>query len=105
MDIGNIGGNVDHGLHLASMGGIWMFVVYGAAGMRDYNGEISFNPKIKNARGYLRRLEFKLLVRGCLLHIDLTDKKANYTLLKGNEFTFRHKRKKLILKKGESVSI
>jgi len=104
MDLGNIGGNVSHGLHLASMGGIWMFIVYGAAGMRDYGGEISFDPRIKNAKGYLRRLQFKLTIRGCLLSVDMTREKSIYKLLTGESFTFYHKRKKVTLTKGKSIT-
>jgi alpha,alpha-trehalose phosphorylase len=46
MDLADIGGNVRDGCHVASMGGTWMAVVYGFAGMRDYGGQISFHPKL-----------------------------------------------------------
>ena len=44
MDLADVGGNVKHGAHIASIGGTWMAIVYGVAGMRDTNGRISFNP-------------------------------------------------------------
>ena len=38
MDLADVGGNMRHGAHIASIGGTWMAMVYGLAGMRDYGG-------------------------------------------------------------------
>ena len=46
--------------------GIWMAVVYGLAGLRDYQGRISFNPT-----RIAKDLRFKLTVRGCRLMVDI----------------------------------
>ena len=35
VDLGDIGGNVIDGVHIASAGGVWMTLVYGFGGMRD----------------------------------------------------------------------
>jgi alpha,alpha-trehalose phosphorylase len=109
MDLGNIGGNVDHGLHLASMGGIWMFIVYGAAGLRDYGGEISFNPKIGDpingkSKKHLHKLEFQLTIKQCLLHIHLTKEKIIYSLVKGKSISFQHRDEQITLQTGESLA-
>jgi alpha,alpha-trehalose phosphorylase len=45
MDLADVGGNVKDGVHIASIGGTWMAIVYGLAGMRDYGGRISFNRR------------------------------------------------------------
>jgi alpha,alpha-trehalose phosphorylase len=42
MDLADVGGNVRDGCHIASMGGTWMVFTYGFAGLRDYDGELSF---------------------------------------------------------------
>ena len=42
MDLADVGGNVKDGCHIASMGGTWMAIVYGAAGMRDHDGVLTF---------------------------------------------------------------
>ena len=103
MDLANIGGNVEHGLHLASMGGIWMAVVYGAGGMRDYDGDLSFDPKItKNTR----RLAFHLTLRNDnLLEVDIQPKATTYTLKEGKQLSFHHRKKKVTLKLGQSRSM
>ncbi len=40
MDLADVGGNMMHGAHIASIGGTWMALVYGFAGMRDYGGAL-----------------------------------------------------------------
>jgi alpha,alpha-trehalose phosphorylase len=35
MDLGDVGGNVQDGCHIAAMGATWMILVNGFAGMRD----------------------------------------------------------------------
>lgn len=44
--VADVGGNVQDGAHIASMGGTWMAVVYGLAGMRDHGGDLSFDPRL-----------------------------------------------------------
>ena len=45
MDLADVGGNVKDGCHIASMGGTWMMLAYGFAGMRDHDGTLSFWPR------------------------------------------------------------
>jgi trehalose/maltose hydrolase-like predicted phosphorylase len=44
MDLGDIGGNVRDGLHIASLGGTWMALVHGFAGLCDHGGRLRFHP-------------------------------------------------------------
>jgi alpha,alpha-trehalose phosphorylase len=67
MDLADVGGNVKDGCHIASMGGTWMAIVYGAAGMRDYDGVLSFRPRYPRTDLVVR---FPLTVRGCRLQVD-----------------------------------
>jgi alpha,alpha-trehalose phosphorylase len=45
MDLADVGGNVKDGVHIASIGGTWMSIVYGLAGMRDYGGRHLLQPQ------------------------------------------------------------
>ena len=101
MDIADIGGNVSHGLHLASMGGIWMSVVYGVGGLRDHKGEMHFNPKLNHS---ITGVSFKLLIRGSRFKVDITPDKTSYTLLKGENIKIYHRGEALELKMGETLS-
>ena len=67
MDLADVAGNVQDGCHIASMGGFWMTLIYGFAGMRDTDGRLSFAPKVPEKLGGLR---FPLEIRGQRLEVD-----------------------------------
>ena len=46
VDLADLHGNTTDGVHVASTGGVWNALVYGFGGMRDYNGEITFDPRL-----------------------------------------------------------
>ena len=77
MDLADVAGNVQDGCHIASMGGFWMTLIYGFAGMRDTGGRISFAPKVPERLGGLR---FPLQIRGQRLEVDLTPASATYVV-------------------------
>ena len=87
MDLGDMAGNMRDGVHIASMGGTWMVSVYGFAGMRDYNGMLSFNPRLPNL---LKRLKFSLFVREQRLTVDVRHDRTTYELTKGVGLTLTH---------------
>ncbi|MEJ2471374.1 MAG: glycosyl hydrolase family 65 protein [Desulfuromonadales bacterium] len=99
MDLADIGGNMADGCHIASMGGTWMVAVYGFAGMRDYDGRITFNPKIPR---YLDHLRFSLQIRGQRLQVDLSPEKAEYRLEEGIELEIVHQGQSCLLKEGKT---
>jgi len=102
MDLADIGGNVKHGAHIASIGGTWMAVVYGVAGMRDTNGRISFNPKLPER---LERVRFSLTIRGQELVVDVTKEKVTYLLQGGSILTVTHQGKDVELAVGVPFSV
>ncbi|PNU19572.1 family 65 glycosyl hydrolase [Geothermobacter hydrogeniphilus] len=101
MDLADVGGNVRDGCHIASMGGTWMVVVYGFAGMRDDNGEISFRPHLSPA---IRRLRFSLTIRGQLLDIEMNQQQVTYLLRDGQGLDIRHEQQALTLIPDQPVS-
>jgi alpha,alpha-trehalose phosphorylase len=99
MDLADVGGNVRDGVHVASIGGTWMAIVYGLAGMRDYGGKLSFNP-----RKFVRKLKFPLTVRGQRLEIDIAEGQTTYTLVQGEGLTIKHRDEELRLTEGKPVT-
>lgn len=87
MDLGDVGGNVRDGLHVAALGGTWMALVYGFGGLRDHGGRLRFRPALP--RGW-QRLRFRLRVRGALLEVDLGREHAKYRLLEGDALEIEH---------------
>jgi alpha,alpha-trehalose phosphorylase len=98
MDLADVGGNVRDGAHIASIGGTWMAIVYGLAGMRDYGGRISFNP-----RKFVEKLKFPLTVRGQRLEVDIEKESVTYTLTQGAGLTVWHREEELKLAEGKPV--
>ncbi len=94
MDLADIGGNVGHGCHIASMGAAWMVLTFGFAGMRDHLGRISFKPRLPDGCTLFR---FRLTVQGNLLEIELRPETAVYRLLEGRGLTLCHE--------GEDVAL
>ena len=73
LDLDNTHGNTKDGLHMANMGGTWLAIVYGFAGVRVKESGLSLAPSLPDAWG---SLEFHLQYHGRLLKVHL-DRKCN----------------------------
>ncbi|MBW2275100.1 MAG: glycoside hydrolase family 65 protein [Deltaproteobacteria bacterium] len=82
VDLENTHGNVKDGLHIASMGGTWMALVYGMAGFRDHDGHFSFDPV---ALAGLTRLRFPLTLEGQRLRVEVASGQVEFTLEEGED--------------------
>jgi alpha,alpha-trehalose phosphorylase len=89
MDLGDIGGNVRDGLHIASLGGTWMALVHGFAGLCDHGGRLRFHPWLPEGWS---RLRFRLRVRDQLLEVDIQPRGVEYRLLEGGPSANRARR-------------
>lgn len=102
MDLADVAGNVRDGCHIASMGGTWMAIVYGLAGLRDWDGHITFRPRI------LPRVEgfrFPLTIRGQMLEVDIRQEAITYSLRKGDGLVFRHEDEEIQLSPEHPVVV
>ncbi|HKO93450.1 MAG TPA: glycosyl hydrolase family 65 protein, partial [Polyangiaceae bacterium] len=100
MDLANVGGNVRDGVHMASIGGTWMAIVYGLAGMRDYGGNLSFDPT-----KMIENLRFPITFRGQRLEVHVEQGRVTYTLQHGAGLTIHHRSRPVNLKVGEPVTL
>ncbi|MFP4378169.1 MAG: glycoside hydrolase family 65 protein [Spirochaetales bacterium] len=80
MDLANVAGNVVDGAHVASTGGVWMALTYGFGGMRDYDGKLSFDPRLPKAWSLLR---FRIRFHDSRLEVEVTDETFSITLIDG----------------------
>ena len=94
MDLSDVGGNMMHGAHIASIGGSWMALVYGFAGLRDHGGVIAFRPRLPPQ---WRRLRFALGIRNSRLRVETGHDVTTYTLSEGDTLTIHHD--------GESITL
>ena len=79
-----------------------MVMVYGCAGMRDYNGRISFRPRIPERFGGCR---FSLTIRGQLLEVDIDSSTARYTLKEGDALTIYHEGEQIDLTREKPEAV
>lgn len=66
----------DHGIHAASIGGIWQSVVNGFGGVRMLNGKLRIAPQLP--KDWLR-LTFEINWHGDILEVDVTKEKVIIT--------------------------
>ncbi|RYZ30378.1 MAG: glycoside hydrolase family 65 protein, partial [Propionibacteriaceae bacterium] len=82
VDLANLHGNTSDGVHVASTGGVWNALVYGFAGMRDYNGFITFDPRLPDG---WTGLSFPLTLRGTRVRVDLEATRIGFAVLEGGQ--------------------
>jgi len=98
MDLDNSHNNSQYGIHTASMGGSWMCVIYGFAGMRTYDGELSFKPYLpKGWEGY----GFKIDFGGTTLHVKINGNEVSYQNIGENDTMLFHGDREFKLEPGE----
>jgi trehalose/maltose hydrolase-like predicted phosphorylase len=87
---------------MASLAGAWVALVTGFGGLRDTEGELSFDPQLPPD---ISRLCFTLRWRNCRLRVEITGEEATYSLRDGTTgvLTFRHGDETLTLHAGDSV--
>ncbi|MBU7318384.1 glycoside hydrolase family 65 protein [Paenibacillus oleatilyticus] len=86
LDLDNTHGNTKDGLHMANMGGTWMSIVYGFAGLRLKESGLSLAPAIP---GQWDRYSFRLQYRGRKLAVDVDRQSIRLTLEAGEALTLK----------------
>ncbi len=101
MDLSDVGGNMRHGAHVASIGGTWMALTYGFAGMRDHDGRIAFRPRLP---AEWRMLRFPLTIRGRRLRVEVRHDVTTYSLESGDALTVFHAGEAVVLTAAAPVA-
>ena len=84
VDLDNLHGNSDHGLHMAAMAGSWQVLAHGWAGLRLDSAEPWLTPRCPAGwTGYAFRFRW----RGSLINVAVTPETTTYTLLDGPQLT------------------
>jgi len=87
VDLDDLAGNSDHGVHIASMAGTWTAVVSGFGGMRMDESGIGFAPRLPPA---LTRISFGLRWQGRQLRVEIRPDEAEYRLVSAPPMRLRH---------------
>lgn len=102
MDLADVRGNVQDGVHIASMGGTWMALVYGFGGMRDDEGLLRFDPRLPERWD---RLKFPLTIQGRVLDVEIEKTSVTYLLRKGSDLVISHQGEAVQLSEGKPISV
>lgn len=85
MDLDDYHNNFYAGIHAANMAGTWQAIVNGFAGLRCFEGRLSFRPTLPQAwDGY----QFRLRFRDRILRVEVRPGAAVFTLEKGAQLSF-----------------
>ena len=101
MDLDDLYGNTDSGIHAANMAGSWLALVCGFGGMRVYEGNLHFRPYLP-ARW--RHYSFRVTFRNRLLEVCIKAAHVTYRLLSGKPLTFKHYDAPIELSKEKPVA-
>jgi trehalose/maltose hydrolase-like predicted phosphorylase len=80
VDLRDVQGDTDDGLHLAAVAGAWLALVAGLGGLREDRAELELAPRLPRA---LSRTAYHVTWRGCLLRVETTREGTTLTLLEG----------------------
>lgn len=102
VDLADLHGNATEGVHVASTGGIWNALVYGFAGLRDYNGVITFDPRLPAS---WHALSFKITVRGTRVRVELEADKIAFQIESGDSAEFAVRGQPVTVTAAEPVTV
>ncbi|MFJ4166358.1 glycoside hydrolase family 65 protein [Microbacterium sp. NPDC089698] len=85
VDLGDLHRNASDGVHVASAGGVWTALVCGFGGMRDHDGDLSFDPRLPTD---WPELSYPLQWHGSQLQITLTADRLLVEVRSGDPVSF-----------------
>ena len=84
VDLADLHRNTSDGVHIASAGGVWNALVYGFAGLRDYESRITFDPRLPVG---WEGLTFPLTYQGSRFRVCLEQKQISFAHETGSTVT------------------
>lgn len=102
LDLDDYNKEVDEGLHITSMGGTWMSVVYGFGGFRVKNDRIHLDPRLPDR---WKSLSFKVIFRDNYLKLHINGSKITIDNESGPLLTLVIKGHPQELKEGGTLEL
>ncbi|MFC4107744.1 glycoside hydrolase family 65 protein [Micromonospora zhanjiangensis] len=102
MDLADIAGNTSDGVHIASSAGVWSSLVFGFGGVRDFDGDLSFEPALPRLWD---SLSFSLRFRHRQVRVQLTRDEERYLIDEGEPLEITVRGKQHLLSPGTPLVI
>lgn len=102
VDLADLHSNTRDGVHIASTGGVWNALVYGFGGLRDHDGNLTFDPRLPKD---WQSLGFQLRVRGSKLKVHLTRASITFEVVEGPPVELSVRGKTITVAAGEISSV
>lgn len=103
VDLLDLHNNTADGVHVASSGGVWSSLVSGFGGMRDYEGVLSFDPRLPEAWSDLR---FRIMWHGTRILVDVQPGAMQVRVIEGeNPVTFSVRGEEYVVAPGLDVLV
>lgn len=101
LDLDDLHGNTDQGLHVAALAGVWTAITAGFGGMRDSDSGMRFCPRLPPE---IDRLEFGVRIHGCILRVEVGQADVTYRLASGERVTITHYDEQVKLGAGHPIT-
>jgi len=92
--------NTKDGIHTANMGGTYMAMVFGFAGLRIKEDGLYLRPALPDA---WKSYSFKIFYHGCQLLVGISRDECRVALLRGEELSLNLYGKEVLLKNGKAL--
>ncbi|MDN4477586.1 glycoside hydrolase family 65 protein [Demequina lignilytica] len=102
VDIADLHSNTADGVHVASAGGVWSALAHGFGGMRDYGGQLSFDPRLPASWPEMR---FRVTQRGTRLLVTVKQESVGFTVEEGQGLTVEVRGERVSVLRGEEVVV
>lgn len=101
LDLDDLHGNTEQGLHIAALAGVWTALAAGFGGMRETEVGLRFSPRLPAG---LTGLAFGVRIHGCTLRVDVAPSATTYRLSAGSPIAIQHFGEELVLEAGRPVT-
>ncbi|MFV0429568.1 MAG: glycoside hydrolase family 65 protein [Arachnia sp.] len=102
VDLADLHSNARDGVHIASTGGVWNALVFGFGGLRDYQGHLSFDPRLPKS---WPSLTFPLQVRGSRLRVHVVADAITLTVEAGEAVEVSVRGTEVVVEPGSPVTV
>lgn len=102
LDLDNTHGNTKDGLHMANMGGTWLAIVYGFAGLRIKESGLWLSPSLPQE---WNSLVFHIHFQDCVVKVEIEQETVTYLLKVGDHLSISHYGTPMLLEKGVESTV